>query len=357
MPLHLQGFETVRDRLLAAASCEYRYAYPFQRPINAAIDRIAKDGLLVKGSDGQYRPRQDFAGHITAPTALIAGMICNNGGTYQILGTLLVADRIAVAKFARTIRGGILADDLLIPFMCIRAILEHTAHLHKLLKDMRPVQQPSTFDEANAELARLLGLVGSRAYATRVDWSGLLHKDATTLSKDDVKYTPNELRLDRTAQGLMTAIDHLDKQVLGSRAAYEILCEFVHPNVGNHMTTVEALETFTDCMSVVWVRKRLGMNPPSEFLKSAADVVSGLFGHFVKLLGHYEQLLVEPAQVRESVLVVTQVVVRHLLAARTERFDPYWLCPCGSGKKLKFCCLANSSRSPPDAESSTTRGG
>ena len=93
------------------------------------------------------------------------------------MGTLTFAKHLAVVRLLTGIRSGVAADDVLVPFLCLRGIVEQIASYHVTIEKLRPVQVPGTFEEANKQLGSLLELFNKRLYGTRVDWLGLARGD------------------------------------------------------------------------------------------------------------------------------------------------------------------------------------
>lgn len=46
----------------------------------------------------------------------------------------------------------------------------------------------------------------------------------------------------------------------------------------------------------------------------------------------------ECATTHENLVAATQTLAKQFISDHRQIFTPYELCPCRSGKKLKFCC-------------------
>lgn len=345
----LQVIGDICERILAESAEEYTYTHLLQRAVNEFTDRMIKHKVFVKDSDGRYTHVLNNPENRTRMSAADNLLGFNNtSASYRMLCTLLASEKIAVAKFARGFRDGLGAGDLLIPMVCARCIVEHSALLHKLLKDVEQVQVPENFEEAGRILPTVYGIVGQKVYATRVDWDSLLTQTADdVLAEGKIKYEAKEDRIDREAKGLMNAIDHLAKQVQGVRAVYEILCEFAHPNIGNLMINCNEVHCYKDSLGMPWVQKTIGMSPPIAFVEITKLVLSKVIEVLANTLVRFEHLMnIDGPEQKEKVLRITQLVVREVAAKNRNNIDPYYMCPCGSGKKMKFCCLVTS----PDLE-------
>ena len=70
-------------------------------------------------------------------------------------------------------------------------------------------------------------------YATQREWTKLIKSDFRKTSVKDVQYVKKEHMADARPDNILKAIDKLEKIVPGTRLSYEILCEYLHPNVGD----------------------------------------------------------------------------------------------------------------------------
>lgn len=337
----LSEIEEISDRLIAESSKGYEYSHPLQMAFNSVTDKMSSDGLFVKGPDGETIPTKEIGARVTADRSVMIGFLNQNSAAHRMLGTFLAADRISMVKFLRAYLSGLREGDLLIPFIYGRCIIEHTGQLHRLLNDIQKFEVPLSFEDANKMLGKVYKTIGSKVYSTRIDWHKLLNSNVTNaIANQDVKYRPSENRLDLEAKGLMNSIDHLDKELSGVRCVYEILCEFAHPNVGNIGACTESVDPFVDSDGVPWVHKRLGLLAPLGFVKALPEAIAKIIETETAVLRHYNGLLEKGEELRAKVLKLTQVVVRSLVHKAKNNLNIYNNCPCGSGKKLKFCCLS-----------------
>src|SRR5262249_45644029 len=145
-------------------------------------------------------------------------------------------------------------------------------------------EAPRTFNEANGALQKIAAHVVGRAYGTRVDWQGIIRAPVNQrFEKEDVKYEVSDNRADVTAPQVLGGIDRLDKVVPGTRAAYEILCEFAHPNVGGLLATTATVTTREDRLHNKWVSKRLGLSEPAAFVDAARVALVSVFRQLARL--------------------------------------------------------------------------
>jgi hypothetical protein len=237
---------------------------------------------------------------------------------------------------------GMATGSIVVGFICIRSILEHVAQLNSLLSQLRSYEVPSNWRDADELLKRKIDLdIAAVAYATRVDWSALVVGDAEDLlNRDKVEYKPQENRINRTAASVLKSIDKLGKSIKGIAGVYDLLCEFAHPNAGLVLGFARSMNHHEDAYGVHWVRKNLSLQPPIGTVEANKPIFRKIFSVLAESLAHLEKLLDEAQREREKILQITQIVVRQTLDSRRDLIIPYSPCPCGSGRKTKFCCSA-----------------
>ena len=341
MPRILQRIDAKVGRLELEISDGFRYQHVLQAQINHGIDQLSASGAMSKETiESPYGPSRKITGRPTLPKDFVAAHFCNNGTAPRMLETLSFAKRLTVLRLLAGVRSDIASDDLIVPFLCLRGILEQVATYHVVIAELRTIATPGSFEEANRQLGPILKLLNKKLYGTRVDWQSLAKGDdiEARIDRGKIKYKKEENRADREAEGVMNDIDALSKQVKGTRGVYEILCEFAHPNVGFVLASAERAEPVTDTSGVVWVRKQLGAGPPLAFLEATGASIARAFKQCADCLDWFEHLLGEGATRLEKVRGIAQMVIRRLISSQPKLLNVYDPCPCGSGNKIRFCC-------------------
>lgn len=326
LPAALLGIGSIHERLTASVAGGYDYEHLLNAQLNAVTDQIVADGKF----------RTDAP---PISNAIAAAFIAKNGDAHQMVATMTFVSRLSVSKHLSALRDALRRDDLLGSFHALRGTIEHVAHYQLLLKRLSEYRVPEAFEEANVMLGDIRNMLMKSAYATRVDWNALFTGDPDeNIEKNRLKYEPQSNRADRTAETVMKAVDALGKKVKGTRAVYDILCEFTHPNVGNLLAVIDRAEPYKDQRGAVWVKKHLTPSVPRAFLTEWKKPAIYIFLHAHRCLEHFEKLLVDGDSARAKVLSIVQVVVRKLVGVNHGLFDAYGACPCGAGTKVKFCC-------------------
>jgi hypothetical protein len=156
-----------------------------------------------------------------------------------------------------------------------------------------------------------------------------------------VKATRYE-RKDDTANllpaNILNSIDRLNKSVAGSRLVYEILCEFLHPNIGDLWGATQKAGTFRDQHGTRHVVRTVGLGaktitglPEQQMVYAktmdiCADIVSAM-----------------PAtldDIEDASRVATKLTQRFAHKA-VKNYRDYFAnsdpCPCLSGLSVKEC--------------------
>lgn len=307
---------------------------------NAVTDRMIAEGVMSRDEiDSPMGPTRRILKSVKLNNALTVASISNNARAHQMLGVKSYSSRLAISKYLDALRHGLESGDTLVPFVCLRSVIEHVAHFHTGIQTLRPYSVPPTFEEGHKVLSEIYSFLVKATYGTKIDWNLVFDQDVDRpVASQQLKYERDENRADRTARSTMNGIDSLTKVIPGTRAVYDILSEFAHPNVGNLFLFTEMAQPCTDMHGVRRVKKRLSPNVPMPFLKEAAPAVRHIIRHAAQCLQHLESLLADAVKQREKVLEITQVVIRYLISKNRELFDAYASCPCGSEKGTKFCC-------------------
>jgi hypothetical protein len=252
----------------------------------------------------------------------------------------LLTDAIAVVKLLDSFLAGLRGGDLLIPFICLRCVVEHTAQMHRLISWLQQQSVPSDWVAAHSLSGRIRDEISQKVFARRVDWLNLFQKKKSMadIEKGDLQYAPRTNQVDLTSQRVSKSIKELNKSLPGTEALYEFLCEFMHPNIGNYFSSLDATGDSVDLHGVRWLENHFGFGPPTAFFKTGGHLQGSVFEQASATLKHYERLRADANSEAEKILAIVQKSVMHFLEALPDCFEKYDPCPCGSGKKVKFCC-------------------
>jgi len=305
-----------------------------QSQFNAVSDQMIKNKVI--SPDGKILDK-----NITLSKEFTALVIYNNMGAFQILKLFVYSKEMTLVHLIDATISAICAGNLLVSFICLRSVLENISIFDFAIDELRPYSIPESTAAANERLGEIRGKLINVTYSTRVDWEGMLMGDSAQLiEKNKIKYKSNELRHDRTSKTILDSIDHLNKKVKGTRAVYEILCEFAHPNVGLVLGLTQSISTIQDKHGFNWVRRKISLDPPISTIKDMSKVINQIMSITAKCVKHFQILLTDADEQIYKVQKIIQMLLHPVLSKNKDILDPYSICPCGSGKKIKFCCGA-----------------
>jgi hypothetical protein len=123
---------------------------------------------------------------------------------------------------------------LAVPFAMTRGLIERTAAVESLIQTVAPilVVPARTTEEAFRKVLEIGEAAAVALFGTKLDWKMLAEADLPSISAKDTAYRSTEYTVNLTAKQVLNAVDRLSKRIPGSRVAYDVLCEFLHPNVG-----------------------------------------------------------------------------------------------------------------------------
>ncbi|MBI5826589.1 MAG: SEC-C domain-containing protein [Deltaproteobacteria bacterium] len=138
-------------------------------------------------------------------------------------------------------------------------------------------------------------------------------------------------------------IDILNEEVSGTRILYEVLCEFLHPNVGTIWSVANTTGYETNRYGVKFQTRELSIGKSNNINIMKLD--GGLFSiientllTLSKLLKYRTSVFDETEQIKKEVLSLIQLIVRDNVGVYKNIFQRNDECPCGSGVKVKQCC-------------------
>ncbi|MBX9771747.1 MAG: hypothetical protein K2X29_10265 [Candidatus Obscuribacterales bacterium] len=239
---------------------------------------------------------------------------------------------------------------LLTGMMAARAALEFFAQFESLVSELQKCPEP--IDPATAKQMRekVHALLVKVLYGRRVDWPKLINEPRSSIRQNKLKYEPSELCIDLTASQILNKIDRLEKKVCGARGAYEVLCEFTHPNVGTFLLATGPDLDHQDENGLKWTKYSISGAVENDFPKELTTVFDEIFQVILECIDYTTESLMTTsvpaalanlksmAQILVSDLLFQEIMIDTGSCRMTDVWHPYSHCPCGSGEKTKFCC-------------------
>ena len=154
-----------------------------------------------------------------------------------------------------------------------RGIVEQVAifnnyfrQVSELLQDLQAADPGTDFPGYVNKVVELIKLLQKYSQATRFNWKSYAAGDLDTFFAswnqvdDSVRQT-----------NIMTMIDKLPQEEKGAKFFYEMLCDFVHPNIGSHFLVIDTVDFVAENRAAY----TLSRNPTSdELLGTVLHVIS-----------------------------------------------------------------------------------
>lgn len=229
-----------------------------------------------------------------------------------------------------------------VPCAMTRGLIERAATAETLIQNVAPILEASapTTEEAFRNVLRAGEAITVTLFGTKVDWEMLADSDFGNISAKTASYKPVEYAVNLTAKQVLNAVDRLNKRIPGTRVAYDVLCEFLHPDVGDLLAASLDSASFLDRLGIRHVEIILGRGPAdlqrrpdvARVLATTIRVSTGI----VALIPIIHQ---ELDKLAETITSRTRKAMRPLLKKNMHFFRRSDLCPCHSGKTIGACCL------------------
>lgn len=175
-------------------------------------------------------------------------------------------------------------------------------------------------------------------YGTRVDWIKLASLKADNAKRKEYEYKATEDFANESAEQILNRVDQLSKKIAGARFAYDVFCEFLHPNSGDLFSATMKSTAHVDDWGTRHLNRRLGMGERdfsserqlSDVLGSSLDIVRSALDLGLDL---HESL----DRDAEAFLKVNRKIMHSVRKKQKHLFRSKDLCPCLSGKEVSRC--------------------
>ena len=278
------------------------------------------------------------------PPALFYAQLCRNAEMTRFIDQAIFSRSHGIQRQLTAAKTFLAAGDLINAFVMYRGVLELAAHFLGTYRVIESLQIPEKFEELNLLWSEVHTALLKRNNSMRIDWKDLLTELGEKLaqkSSQAISYTPTAEKVDLTSKGIMSELDRLNKKVPKTRKVYEVLCEFLHPNIGTMIGMVNFSDLRKDdTTKVPFIHGTLSTSPPSGFASDAAPLILAIFQQVAAVSTFFLKTRQDTLTSRETCLALTQKINRYLLTKNPHRQFAYAPCPCGSGAKIRFCCGA-----------------
>ena len=271
--------------------------------------------------------------------AFIRAAIYNQSSAARQLEAFVHVSRTLAVELSKVAIHSFEVGEVSVPFMALRGLIERIAHIGSLadeIKDLRSEKAPP--DRPSMPLINLGDRIGKALYGTKVDWKALCTSDLRNASKNDLAYFHKVLTMNVSARSVLSSIDKLERRIPGIRVAYEVLCEFLHPNVGDLYSATVRSDSELDEFGTRHVVREIGLGPKD--LSTTIDLQAAL-AQVLEISCDAIRLFPELLENLENAIVIANAMARksaHRIRKNyRELFGKGDLCPCLSGLKVRYC--------------------
>lgn len=258
---------------------------------------------------------------------------------------------IVVKTFAKNAAYQLKNNNTLLAYTSLRGLIETIAHFNYVIvtandylqnKKQPLPQNEDSMDDYAIYLLGLQKLLLPDIKGSRFKWERAIKAQTVLMNekqrKKNITSENSEDLIKQDSKSIMASVDLLDKSVIGSRSAYEFLCEFVHPNSAQRMLYTNTYKTtYSESIGIQIdvcglknedITKKVGpeWGMTLEVLTCMLDLIRLFFERSEEL-----------ARLIKILNKHTQQYVRLAIKA-FPIFSPSDPCPCGSTKDIQTCC-------------------
>lgn len=319
--------------------------------LNAKLDEVSRylsetfgsTHLFIRPSASQVDAQFKAPANDLFLQAKLYSYIFQSSVDVRILQTILFTTSVAVRRAIQLSHACNSAGDLLGFLWQVRSILERFGNIYYLKTELDKVTAHVNLTSGSFTETYDYGpIIRNTLYGTLIRWNELSEKDLSSIDIEEfVGKKTKPLLDDHAAKQVLDKIDRLDKRTKGIRAAYEILCEYLHPNIGDyHAITTKWSENF-ERYGLKLIRRELSLEGISDgptidrvvlnkVYRCCSDCCNSFLGD-MKSLGLFADEL-------ESKM---QLYVRSIIRDNRKSFRRSDTCPCCSGIAIAKCCGKN----------------
>lgn len=329
MDLLLGAIDRHREELQRVCSASHVYKRLGQAQIQEFEELGRKQGMIGPSKELLY----DSIKRQPPPPQLLRAAVYNVGQRHLTLKAYVFAKKVFLLKTLAEMPSAFQTGNLFGGFAALRMVLESLGDLCRAVEAINEVK-----DAKDAHwMGKLLNDTISADLSSQVDWARMATAEFRQHDDLGAFLVPPA----KGKGGLfdpLKGIEALQKRVRGVRPAYEVLLELSQPRVGTLWMVYEESKTMPDRAKTSWNRNQLGIGFPQTMAEQMKPVIVQLFDVLYECLPVLRQLDKDFAVIDTRMAKATQDEIRTMLWHFPDLFDKHEDCPCGSGKRVKYCC-------------------
>jgi hypothetical protein len=329
MDILLEAIDRHREELQRFCASSHVYRRLGQAQLQEFDALAEKQGLYGPSKQLKF----DAVKRAPPPPALLRAAVYNVGQRHHTLKAYLYAKKVFLLKMLAEMPAAFQAGNLFGGFSAIRSVFECLGDMSRAAEALAGIKDAS---DAHWMGKRLDDAISTEC-ASPIDWARMAtaefrkYEDLSSFRSDRIKGKDS-------AQDPMRGIRSISRHVRGLLPAYEVLIEFSQPRVGTLWLVYEESKTVPDRVKTLWNRNQLGVGFPRTVTDQMRPILVQLFDVLYDCLPFMRQLDRDFTEIDARMSKVTQDEVRTMLWHLPDLFDKHEDCPCGSGKRVKYCC-------------------
>ena len=312
-----------------------RFVEPSRTEISTAINRATKlENIFKSLHDNAF---ETFVLDNDEVKISIKANTYANSLTQNQLNQLIWTKRNTVADGIHATLACLELGLLLPSLIELRSTLEQISSLMIVEKQCVEVFNDRSLVMEDFELINeLSSIIHKNTLATRIDWE---HYIENPIQGGKTKnYKPSEKFESIQADSILRSIDYLDKQLKGSRRAYEFLCEFAHPNAGAYLAFRSRKKEVKNKSPFAFIETVLSNETPSDSIDWLKKPIIECYLILYDSLMLFENSSDSLNNISKKINKKTNELIKQLV----KNYAPIWQhsepCPCLSGENLSSCC-------------------
>lgn len=244
---------------------------------------------------------------------------------------------VAGVELIEVVLAGLRAGRIISTYTALRGLIERTAHTITLVRKTERIKD-APLDGSLIPVLELSEIIHKSLYATQREWTKLVKADFRNTSAKDVKYEQKPNIANALPDNILNAIDIVEKSVPGARLAYEILCEFLHPNVGDLWGATLIAESSTDGFGTRHLTRTIGLGSKGfEGMPDAEFIRDNLFEVCSDVVQQLSPALDDICLIAAHATRLTRRFAHGVVKNHRGWFRGSDLCPCLSGDAVAAC--------------------
>jgi hypothetical protein len=332
----MQDVLSLIDRHRDALSVESTEGLVYKRLGQAQLrqfeDLGTKHGIFKRSYEGW---NIDFAAlkQMQLTAGMLRAAVFSVSQRHQTLRAYRFAKKILSQDLLEGMHRDMQSGSFFSAFAAMKVFLENLAEMDRLVTALAEVRPGGDARRAGEMYDKVL----SYEFASPLDWARVPTKDLRQTEDPRTLRSDSDSKRDE-AQEAQKSIAALGKRAKGIPAVYAILSEYVRPRAGTFWLVYEDSQVMQDGHKTQWNRNKLGPGFPRIMVEQMTPTIVQIFSVLKDALNIMQQIDKDLVDADARIAQHTRDETRSWLWHFPDLFDKHEDCPCGSNKRVKYCC-------------------